>query len=236
MNKSRKVKATKGRSFKKAGKPLQSYNMPVEIIASFNDKEDKEDEYVVLPENISSLTVKTFNEVKAISDERIKFNKIIEQQIAKEEGIQNNENNENIWTIRHALQGDSHFQSACGLFYYKGFWPGHIPTDAPSPPQNYNKAFNWFLLAANNFDEHDAQFYLGEMYELGLGTSKNMDNALFWYNLSAQKSNEKAIQRISSLRASVKVEKADDLEDFLSKKLIRCTKPSCRQAPLPSKP
>lgn len=194
MNKSRKLKLTKRRSFKKGGKPLQSYDMPVKIIASFDDEEDQ---YVVLPENTSSVTVQTFNQVNEMSDAQKFFNQIIEKQIAKEEGIQNNGDNENLRTIRLARQGDSHFQFACGYFYYKGSWSGNISRDAPSNPVDYNKAFNWFLLAANNFDQHEAQFYLGEMYELGRGTDQNWDNALFWYTLSAENGNEKAIKRLS---------------------------------------
>lgn len=193
MRKSRKLKSTKHRSFKKGGNPLQSYDMPVKIIASFDDEED---EYVVLPENTSSVTVQTFNQVNQMSDAQKLFNDNIEKQIAKEEGIQNNGDNENLRTIRLARQGDSHFQSACGFFYYKGYWSGNISRDAPSNPIDYNKAFNWFQLAANNFDEHEAQFYLGEMYELGKGTEQNWENALFWYDLSAQSGNEKAIKRL----------------------------------------
>lgn len=130
------------------------------------------------------------------------FNESIELQIAKEEKIQNNKDNENIWTLRQALQGDSHFQTACGYFYYTGFWSGHIETDAPSPPQNFNKAFNWFLLAANNLGEHEAQFYLGEMYELGRGTAQDWESALFWYELSAENGNEKAIERLKRYQKS----------------------------------
>jgi TPR repeat protein len=195
MSKSFKIKRAKHRSYKKGGKPLVEYKMPVQIIASF-DNEDEEEQLVTLPENTSSVTVKTSNKVDPMTDAKKKFNESIELQIAKEEGIQNNRDNENIWTLRYALQGDSHFQSACGFFYYKGYWSGYIPRDAPSPPQNYNKAFNWFLLAANNFHEHEAQFYLGEMYELGRGTTQNWESALFWYNLSAQNGNQKAIQRL----------------------------------------
>lgn len=194
MNKSRKLKLTKRRSFKKGGKPLQSYDMPVKIIASFDDEED---EYVVLPENTSSVTVQTFNKVNQMSDEQKLFNDSIEKQIAKEEGIRNNGDNENLRTLRLARQGDSHFQNACGYFYYIGFWSGNISRDAPSTPKDYNKAFYWFQLAASNFNEHDAQFYLGEMYEFGRGTEQNWENALFWYNLSAQNGNQKAINRLA---------------------------------------
>jgi len=201
MSKSRKLKTTKRRSLKKGGKPLRSYDMPVEIIASFDDEMD---EMVLLPENTSSVTVKTFEKVDPMSDARIMFNSSIEEQIAKEEGIKNLRS-ENLRTIRLARQGDSHFQNACGYFYYLGNWPGaregdKPSPDTPSPPQNYNKAFYWFQLAANNFVEHDAQFYLAEMYELGRGTDQNWDNALFWYNLSAQSGNEKAIERLKEYK------------------------------------
>lgn len=194
MKKFSKLKTTKRRSFKKGGKPLSSYDMPVEIIASFDDEED---ETVLLPENTSSVTVKTFNEVNPMSDAQKMFNESIEQQIAKEEGIKNNVGNENLRTIRLARQGDTHFQNACGWLYYTGYWSGRSVEAVPLPPQNYNKAFNWFQLAANNFGMDDAQFYLGEMYELGRGTEQNLENALFWYNLSAQSGNEKAIKRLS---------------------------------------
>ena len=55
-----------------------------EIIASFDDEMD---EMVLLPENTSSVTVKTFEKVDPMSDAQIMFNSSIEEQIAKEEGI-----------------------------------------------------------------------------------------------------------------------------------------------------
>jgi len=189
MTKSRKLNFTKRRSVKKGGKPSQHYSMPVKVIASFDDEE--EDEIINLPVNASGLTVQT-----NMSEEQKEFNDNVEMQIAKEEGIKNNGDNENIRTIRLARQGAPHFQFACGFFYYKGSWSGNISRDAPSNPVDYNKAFNWFQLAAYNFGEHEAQFYLGEMYELGLGTEENFKNALFWYDQSAQRGNEKAIKRL----------------------------------------
>lgn len=45
-----------------------------------------------------------------------------------------------------------------------------------------------------------AQYYLGEMYERGLGTSQNIDEALKWYAKAAQKGDSWAKSKLA-LRA-----------------------------------
>jgi TPR repeat protein len=56
-----------------------------------------------------------------------------------------------------------------------------------------------------------AQYYLGEMYERGLGTSQNIDEAYKWYAKAAQKGDSWAKSKLS-LRAKIE-------EDLRQKKL-----------------
>jgi TPR repeat protein len=43
----------------------------------------------------------------------------------------------------------------------------------------------------------DAQYYLGEMYEHGLGTTQNLDNAFKWYKKSADQGNRLAKRKLA---------------------------------------
>jgi len=43
----------------------------------------------------------------------------------------------------------------------------------------------------------DAQYYLGEMYEQGLGTTQNLDNAFKWYKSSADKGFRRAKHKMA---------------------------------------
>jgi TPR repeat protein len=45
--------------------------------------------------------------------------------------------------------------------------------------------------------ETRAQYYLGEMYEQGLGTSQNLDEAFKWYTKAAQKGDSLAKRKLA---------------------------------------
>ncbi|MBI3575715.1 MAG: SEL1-like repeat protein [Gammaproteobacteria bacterium] len=54
-----------------------------------------------------------------------------------------------------------------------------------------------------------AEFYLGEMYQEGLGTKVDLDQALFWYKRSAAKGNALAKKRLADTeREQTEAEKA----------------------------
>ena len=61
------------------------------------------------------------------------------------------------------------------------------------------EAFEWFRKGAERGDI-TSRFYLGEMYEKGLGTEKNMDEAVKWYKLSAEKGDKIAKPAIDALK------------------------------------
>lgn len=54
-----------------------------------------------------------------------------------------------------------------------------------------------------------AQLHLGEMYELGLGTSADNDQAMKWYAMAAEKGNPIATQKMDALRRSIDEEKEE---------------------------
>ncbi len=47
---------------------------------------------------------------------------------------------------------------------------------------------NWIRLAAEEGEE-TAQYYMGEIYRLGLGVSKDFNEALKWLKLAAERKN-----------------------------------------------
>ena len=50
--------------------------------------------------------------------------------------------------------------------------------------QDYNKAFYWLEKAARS-GYADAQFALGEMYQLGIAMNSDNERAYLWFNLAA---------------------------------------------------
>lgn len=68
-------------------------------------------------------------------------------------------------------------------------------------PQDWNEAFRLYRLSANQ-GWHWAQYHLGECYEKGLGTPKNLLEARRWYGEAAKNLNEDAqaaLKRIESM-------------------------------------
>lgn len=51
-----------------------------------------------------------------------------------------------------------------------------------------------------NYGNADAQFRLGEMYEEGRGTAKDIDKALAWYRKAAEQGNLAARSKIEQLK------------------------------------
>lgn len=68
--------------------------------------------------------------------------------------------------------------------------------DADDPDK---AAFDWFSKGADRGDI-TSRFYLGEMYENGLGTEKNMEEAVKWYKLSAERGDKIAQPAIDALK------------------------------------
>ncbi len=58
-------------------------------------------------------------------------------------------------------------------------------------PQDYAKAMLWYYEAAEQGND-SAQFYLGVMYEKGLGVSMDYIEAHNWYNLAAAQGHKTA--------------------------------------------
>jgi len=72
----------------------------------------------------------------------------------------------------------------------------------------YTRLFNVQKKIAEKGDP-SAQLHLGEMYELGLGTSADNDLAMKWYAKAAEKGNPIATQKMDALRRSIEEEKED---------------------------
>ena len=60
------------------------------------------------------------------------------------------------------------------------------------------KAFELFRKAAK-LGNSCAQFNVALTYEYGDGTKKNMDEAIYWYKISAKKGNEGAQSRLKEI-------------------------------------
>ena len=58
-------------------------------------------------------------------------------------------------------------------------------TDSKEIPINYSEAFKWFLKASQKGNE-SAQIMLGNMYALGEGVTKNIDEGLYWVKKAAE--------------------------------------------------
>lgn len=57
--------------------------------------------------------------------------------------------------------------------------------------------------------DSSAQLHLGEMYELGLGTPVNTDEAMKWYATSAKNGNPLASQKMRALSVSIEEDKQE---------------------------
>lgn len=65
--------------------------------------------------------------------------------------------------------------------------------------QSYSEALRYFTEAAEMGDAH-SQATVGYMYEQGLGTDKNMPEAIKWIEKAAEQGYEKAIKYLEILK------------------------------------
>ena len=76
---------------------------------------------------------------------------------------------------KRAEAGEAVAQFELGILYRKG----------EGVPQSYEKALNWYLLAAKQ-GHPDAQNSLGVMHVKGLGVPQDYKEAFKWFMLSAE--------------------------------------------------
>jgi len=77
-----------------------------------------------------------------------------------------------------------------------------------------------------------AQLHLGEMYELGLGTSADNDQAMKWYAMAAEKGNPIATQKMDALRRLIEEEKEESAR--AKREAEQAKAPPIAPAPAPS--
>lgn len=66
--------------------------------------------------------------------------------------------------------------------------------------ENYEQAFKQFKLIAENDEHHvDSQFNLAIMCQRGLGTEKNIHEAIRWYEAAANNGDEKAMYNLGAI-------------------------------------
>ena len=66
--------------------------------------------------------------------------------------------------------------------------------------ENYEQAFTQFKLIAENDERHvDSQFNLAIMYHRGMGTEKNIHEAIRWYEAAANNGDEKAMYNLGAI-------------------------------------
>ena len=86
------------------------------------------------------------------------------------------------WTSRSpSPEENATLQYDMGLMYF----------DGNGMAQDYGKAFQWFMKAAEQ-NQQEAQDYVGLCYECGYGTEQNYRQAVEWYRRSAEQGNAKA--------------------------------------------
>lgn len=78
---------------------------------------------------------------------------------------------------RSYQSGDTKSPRYLGLMCRDGQYPAQQP---------FKEAFHWFTIGAQGGDV-TSQYYLGECYEKGLGTERNMEQAVKWYRLCARR-------------------------------------------------
>lgn len=66
--------------------------------------------------------------------------------------------------------------------------------------ENYKQAFEQFKLIAENDETHmDSQFNLALMCQRGMGTEKNINEAIRWYEAAANNGDEKAMYNLGAI-------------------------------------
>jgi len=103
------------------------------------------------------------------------------------------------WLRKAAQQGDSDAQLALA----DSLVDGHCDETV----RNYEEAVHWYRQAAKSENvrhQAEAHFFLGEMYEYGLGVSQDLVSAHMWYNLSSMRGDSEA-ERKKAVSARDKV-------------------------------
>jgi uncharacterized protein len=115
-----------------------------------------------------------------------------------------------------AKQGHPYAEYALGTIYLeKKMWPKAIHYYERAAKQNYDlaafslamvyrerepkkpeKAYEWFLVAAKQ-GHREAEYYTGLYNQLGRGTTKNMQQAVFWYERAALKKEKNALYHLA---------------------------------------
>lgn len=98
------------------------------------------------------------------------------------------------WYTKAANNGDITAMTNLGSKYYYGTQFDY-GTGAYS---DYTEAFKWFALASES-DDACGQFFVGDIYEKGLGVETDINNSLQYYYLSAQQGYSPAITAIKRL-------------------------------------
>jgi hypothetical protein len=87
------------------------------------------------------------------------------------------------WFRASATQGNRFGQESLARAYAE--------PDFAGMPQDWTEAFRLYRLSAEQ-GWHWAQFHLGECFENGLGTQRNLQEARRWYEKAAEQLNEQA--------------------------------------------
>ncbi len=99
------------------------------------------------------------------------------------------------------------YRHSVGLNKAKGYI-GEMHYFGKGVPQSYEEAFNWWLEGAIDGDGWSQQ-WLGYLYETGTYTSKNINQAIHWYQLAANQGVENAREKADALRAMIDADMRD---------------------------
>ena len=102
---------------------------------------------------------------------------------------------------RLAKQGEIYSMAMLGDRYYRG----------KGFKQNYYKAFEWYMKAAE-LGVKQAQYNVGGCYEMGRGIEKNMVKAIYWYTKAAEQGLEAAKRNL----VRIELQKSNTQEDITS--------------------
>lgn len=102
---------------------------------------------------------------------------------------------------RLAKQGEIYSMAMLGDRYYRG----------KGFKQNYYKAFEWYMKAAE-LGVKQAQYNVGGCYEMGRGIKKNMVKAIYWYTKAAEQGLEAAKRNL----VRIELQKSNTQEDITS--------------------
>ena len=76
-------------------------------------------------------------------------------------------------------------------------------TQADSGDESWNQVFNFQMKLAEKGNVK-AQYILGEMFEKGRGTEKNIETAISWYRQAEKNGHKKAAKRIADIEENIR--------------------------------